>query len=300
MPARLREQTRASIDESLALHKRWHGAAGGRIRDRPRAAVRRLLHARPARRGRARLGARAPCWCTRTPRRVADEVALRPRADRPEQHGLSRRDRASPRRTCARRTACGWTRREQAVMADRGVKVLHCPGSNLKLGSGLAPDRRTARAAASACRSAPTGPRATTGSSMFDEMRLAATLQAVRRGPGALTARDAVWMATREGARALGLDAEIGSLEPGKRADFVIVDRDAPHLAPGGDPYSTAGVRGDRPRRPHGRGGRRSARRRGAPDPARRNRHCARGPSGVPRARRARRCVSASECYNPR
>ena len=40
---------------------------------------------------------------------------------------------------------------------------------------------------------------------MFAEMRLAATLQAVRRGPGALTARDALWMATREGARALGL-----------------------------------------------------------------------------------------------
>ena len=46
-------------------------------------------------------------------------------------------------------------------------------------------------------------------------------------------------MATREGARALGLDAEIGSIEPGKRADLIVVDADAPHLAPGTDPYST-------------------------------------------------------------
>jgi 5-methylthioadenosine/S-adenosylhomocysteine deaminase len=46
-------------------------------------------------------------------------------------------------------------------------------------------------------------------------------------------------MATRAGARTLGLETEIGSLEPGKRADLIIVDRDRPHLAPGPDPYST-------------------------------------------------------------
>jgi 5-methylthioadenosine/S-adenosylhomocysteine deaminase len=46
-------------------------------------------------------------------------------------------------------------------------------------------------------------------------------------------------MATREGARALGLELEIGSIEPGKRADLVLVDAAGPHLAPGPDPYST-------------------------------------------------------------
>ena len=61
---------------------------------------------------------------------------------------------------------------------------------------------------------------------MFDEMRLAATLQAVRHGPGALPARDVLWMATRGGARTLGLETEIGSIEPGKRADLIVVDRD--------------------------------------------------------------------------
>ena len=46
-------------------------------------------------------------------------------------------------------------------------------------------------------------------------------------------------MATRAGARTLGLEDEIGSLEVGKRADVIVVDRDRPHLAPGPDPYST-------------------------------------------------------------
>jgi 5-methylthioadenosine/S-adenosylhomocysteine deaminase len=74
---------------------------------------------------------------------------------------------------------------------------------------------------------------------MFDEMRLAATLQALRLGPGVLPARDVLWMATRAGARTLGLEREIGSLEVGKKADVILVDRDRPHLAPGPDPYST-------------------------------------------------------------
>jgi len=74
---------------------------------------------------------------------------------------------------------------------------------------------------------------------MFDEMRLAATLQAERHGPGTLTAKDVLLMATRGGAAALGLDREIGSIEPGKRADLIVVDADAPHLAPGTDPWST-------------------------------------------------------------
>jgi 5-methylthioadenosine/S-adenosylhomocysteine deaminase len=74
---------------------------------------------------------------------------------------------------------------------------------------------------------------------MFDEMRLAAVLQAVRTQPGALTARDVVSMATRAGARTLGLADDIGTLEPGKSADLIVVDRDRPHMTPGPDPYST-------------------------------------------------------------
>jgi 5-methylthioadenosine/S-adenosylhomocysteine deaminase len=74
---------------------------------------------------------------------------------------------------------------------------------------------------------------------MFEEMRLAAVLQATRRHPGVLVARDVLRMATRNGARTLNLEAEIGSIEPGKLADLIVVERDRPHLAPGPDPYST-------------------------------------------------------------
>jgi 5-methylthioadenosine/S-adenosylhomocysteine deaminase len=68
---------------------------------------------------------------------------------------------------------------------------------------------------------------------------LAATLQAVKEGPGAITARDAISMATREGARALGMQSEIGSIEVGKKADLILIERDRPHLAPDADPWST-------------------------------------------------------------
>jgi len=71
------------------------------------------------------------------------------------------------------------------------------------------------------------------------DQHLEAALQAVRVAPGALPARDVLWMATREGAYALGLDAEIGSIEPGKRADLIVVDRGRPHVAPDRDPWST-------------------------------------------------------------
>jgi 5-methylthioadenosine/S-adenosylhomocysteine deaminase len=73
---------------------------------------------------------------------------------------------------------------------------------------------------------------------MFDEMRLSATLQAVRLQPGALPAREVVWMATREGARALGRSDDLGAIEPGYRADLILIDRQRPHLATAPEPYS--------------------------------------------------------------
>jgi cytosine/adenosine deaminase-related metal-dependent hydrolase len=128
--------------------------------------------------------------------------------------------------------------REQATLAAHDVKVLHCPGSNLKLGSGIAPVREM-RAKGITVSLGADGGACNNRLDMFDEMRLAALLQAVRATPGALTARDALWMATRGGARTLGLDNEIGSLEVGKRADVIVVGKDGVHLAPGPDPYST-------------------------------------------------------------
>ena len=105
-------------------------------------------------------------------------------------------------------------------MAEHDVKVLHCPGSNLKLGTGLAPIVEM-RAKGISVSLGADGAACNNHLDMFEEMRLAAVLQSVRKGPGALTARDALWMATREGARAIGLE------------------RDRPQFIASHDPYST-------------------------------------------------------------
>src|SRR5262249_39609847 len=135
---------------------------------------------------------------------------------------------ASPRLCTAH---CVWVdEREQQMMADHDVKVMHCPGSNLKLGSGVAPVPEM-RARGITVSLGADGAACNNRLDMFDEMRTAAVLQAMRRQPGVLMARDAVWMATRAGARTLGLESELGSIEVGKRADVIVVDRDRPHLA---------------------------------------------------------------------
>ena len=236
-PARLQEEAGAAIAESLALHKRWHGAANGRLRVAlaPRFAVscsRDLLE-------RVADTAAAHGLLVHThASENRDEVALVQRLT-----GMSNLDYLASvglatDRLCA--AHCVWaTDAEQAMMAERGVKVMHCPGSNLKLGSGIAPivDMRRRGIVVSL---GADGAACNNNLDMFTEMRLAATLQSVKYAPGALTARDALWMATRDGAKTLGLEHEIGSIETGKRADLVLLRPAAIHTAPDFDPYSTA------------------------------------------------------------
>jgi 5-methylthioadenosine/S-adenosylhomocysteine deaminase len=236
-PARLREQTRSSIEESLALKKRWDGAAGGRLRAAfaPRFAVscsRELLETV------ATLAAedRAIVHTHASESRDEVEVVRQLSGGRSNLEYLAHTGLATSRLCVAH---CIWiSEAEQALIAQRGVKVLHCPGSNLKLGSGIAPVTELRRRGVSVSLGAD-GAACNNRLDMFEEMRLAATLQAVRCGPGALTARDVLTMATREGARALGLDDEIGSLEGGKRADLIVIDRGRTHLAPDVDPWSS-------------------------------------------------------------
>ena len=236
-PSRLHEETRRSIDESLALKKRWDGAAGGR------------LHA-----------VFAPRFAVSCSRELLESVADLSNRERTivHTHASESRDEIeevrrlsggfsnleyladtglATSRLCA--AHCVWvTDREQDLLAERNVKVLHCPGSNLKLGSGLAPIAEMRSRGISVSLGAD-GAACNNRLDMFEEIRLAAMIQSVRQAPGALTARDALWMATREGARALGLETEIGSIEPGKRADLILIDRDRPHLAPDRNAWST-------------------------------------------------------------
>jgi 5-methylthioadenosine/S-adenosylhomocysteine deaminase len=230
VPARLMEDTVRSIDDSVALAKRWHGRANGRLRAAfaPRFAVscsRELLEAV------ARLAVEHDLVVHTHASENRDEVALiKSRTGRKNIDYLADTGLTTHRLCLAH---CVWVdEHEQALMAERDVKVLHCPGSNLKLGSGLAPVVEM-RARGISVSLGADGAACNNHLDMFEEMRLAAVLQSVRLKPGVLNARDVVHMATREGARALGLEKEIGSIEAGKKADLILVD------AAGPDPYST-------------------------------------------------------------
>jgi 5-methylthioadenosine/S-adenosylhomocysteine deaminase len=236
-PGRLQETTRASLDESIAIGKRWDGAGNGRLHAAfaPRFAVscsRALLEAV------ASLSAEHHTLVHTHASESRDEIEI----VKTISGGMSNIEYlASLRLTSPQLCAahCVWVDdREQGLLADRDVKVMHCPTSNLKLGSGIAPvaDMRTRGITVSL---GADGAACNNRLDMFDEMRLAAVLQATRARPGILPARDVLWMATRAGARTLGLEGEIGSLEVGRRADLIVVDRDRPHLATGPDPYST-------------------------------------------------------------
>jgi len=237
VPKRLQEETQASLDESLAIRKRWDGAANGRLHAAfaPRFAVscsRELLESV------ASLSHQQHALVHTHASESRDEMAIVKQLS----GGLSNVEylaslRLASPRLCA--AHCVWVDdRDQQLLAEHDVKVLHCPGSNLKLGSGVAPVPEM-RARGITVSLGADGAACNNRLDMFEEMRLAAVLQAMRRDPGVLPARDVLWMATRAGARTLGLEREIGSLEVGKRADVVVVDRDRPHLAPGPDPYST-------------------------------------------------------------
>ena len=127
---------------------------------------------------------------------------------------------------------------DQKLLAARQVKVCHCPESNLKLASGIAP------AAALLSKGVilglgTDGAASNNNLDLWGEMSLAAKLHKVAGlDPTVLPARQVVEMATLGGARVLGLEAVTGSLTPGKEADLIVVDLHQPHLTPLYDPYS--------------------------------------------------------------
>jgi len=126
-----------------------------------------------------------------------------------------------------------------AILKARGAGIAHCPSSNMKLASGIAPVTRML-ALDLAVGLGPDGPAGSNNDfNMFEEMDLAAKLQKVATGdPRNLPAEAAVEMATIRGARALGMEKEIGSLESGKRADLISIRLDRPNAVPMYNVYS--------------------------------------------------------------
>lgn len=120
-----------------------------------------------------------------------------------------------------------------ALIARREVGCVHNPSSNTKLSSGVAPvmDMLAAGVRLGLATDGPSG--SNNDLNLMEEMDLAAKLVKVTTmDPRQLTAEQALAMATIEGARALHLEREIGSLEAGKKADFILLRADAPHAVP--------------------------------------------------------------------
>jgi 5-methylthioadenosine/S-adenosylhomocysteine deaminase len=120
---------------------------------------------------------------------------------------------------------------ELDTLANRRTNVAHCPSSNLKLGSGIAPI--TTMLERGICVSlGADGAACNNRLDMFTEMRSMALMQKALHGPEALPAGQALRIATMGGAKALGLAKEIGSLESGKRADVIVVNLNSLHSTP--------------------------------------------------------------------
>ncbi|MEW6207194.1 MAG: 5'-deoxyadenosine deaminase [Acidobacteriota bacterium] len=235
VPQGLSEKTEESIEESLALLDRWHNRADGRVRYcfAPRFAVsctRGLLEevARLSRERRVMVHTHAS--------ENLDEIAMVERET--GQRNVAYLDSvglAAPHVVLAH---CVWLdESEMEILRSTGTHVAHCPSSNLKLSSGLARVDEMLERGISVSLGADGAP-CNNRLDMFTEMRTAALIQKALRGPQSLPALRVLRMATIDGARALGLDAETGSIEAGKRADLTLIDLNKLHAAPLRDPAS--------------------------------------------------------------
>jgi len=235
VPPGLRETTRESLAESLALAERWHGADNGRLRYAfaPRFVLSCTegLLVEVVKESKAR-GLMMHTHASENPNEVA---AVREKCGADNVTYLHELGMSGPDTVYAH---CVWvTAHEQRILADTGTTVAHCPSSNLKLGSGFARVPDLLELGINVALAADGAP-CNNNLDAFMEMRLAGLIHKPRFGATAMPAKTVLELATRRGARALMLEDEIGSLEAGKRADVVVVDPRKLHATPYSDPYS--------------------------------------------------------------
>ncbi len=134
---------------------------------------------------------------------------------------------------------CVWVdEADVELMAKRKAKAIHCPESNMKLGAGVAPIP-TMMSGGVVVGLGTDGCASNNDQDLLREMDTAAKVhKAAALDPTVMRAEDVLKMGTISGARAIGLDASIGSLEPGKQADVIILDIRKPHLTPMYNPAS--------------------------------------------------------------
>ena len=135
---------------------------------------------------------------------------------------------------------CVWLNDDDVkLFADSGTSIAHCPKSNLKLSSGIAPVYSYIQKGVNVGVGTD-GAASNNNLDMVEEMRFSALLQkVVDYNPEAMNARESLKMATINGAKALHLDTLTGSIEAGKKADLIIVNSDAVNMMPAYDDYSS-------------------------------------------------------------
>ena len=231
VPKGLRETTRESLDESEALHARWNGKGLLGYAFAPRfilSCTEKLL------------GETAELAADRGA--IVHSHAAEHRGERDEvraQYGkddvdvLAALGIAGPRAVLAHGVQL--TGAQKKACGKRGTRFVHCPSANLKLASGIA-DVVSMRAAGMVVGLGSDGAPCNNRMDPLTELRTAALLAKGLTGDAAaLPAMDALAMLTIDGARVLGLEDRIGSIEIGKRADLAVVAIDEPHAEPGGD-----------------------------------------------------------------
>jgi cytosine/adenosine deaminase-related metal-dependent hydrolase len=233
VPKGLREGLRASLATSDALRARWDEAEGGRLRYAfaPRfilSCTKRLLQET------ASLARAHGCLLhTHAAEHPGERDAVRALHGKDDVDALAELGLQGPDTILAHGVQL--TLAQMRAAAKAGTRVVHCPSANLKLGSGVA--RVTAlRKAGVVVGLGADGAACNNNLDLFVELRHAALLAKGGGNTRALPAREALSLATLDGARALGIDHLVGSLEPGKRADVVVVDLTGAHTEPWGGP----------------------------------------------------------------
>ena len=235
-PAGLVEPTDVALRETVDLASAWDGAAGGRLKYclAPRFAVSctdDLL--RQVGKLASGLGLRIH---THASENREEEALVEARTGR---RNVAYLDAVGCSGSHVGIAHCIWVNEaETDLLARTGTHVLHCPSSNCKLGSGVAPVPHFLEAGVAVSLGADGAP-CNNALDIFREMRLAALLHKAGGDPEALPASTALDLATRGGAKALGWEDEMGALVPGAWANVVVVDLQQLHTTPRHDLDST-------------------------------------------------------------
>jgi 5-methylthioadenosine/S-adenosylhomocysteine deaminase len=229
VPAGLRETTEGSLAESIRLIEKWHGSEGDRLRYAlaPRfvlsctEALLRQVQAIATERG-VRIHTHASENATE-----CDVVREKTGMDNVSYfHSLGMLGKHTTLAHCVWLTA-----EEQKLLRETATRVAHCPSANFKLASGTAKVPELLKQGIVVGLGADGAP-CNNNLDIFQELRLAALIHLPRGGPTSMSAMQALEMATLNGAKALGLEGEIGVLQEGARADVITVDLSEAHSTP--------------------------------------------------------------------